>query len=78
MAQLTNAIRVRNSDVQMGDRVIIRGSEYTVVDEPTYSSASGHQMIQWGVSPVEAGPNTGIFCGVFSVWPNQDATVTNR
>jgi hypothetical protein len=67
---------VTNNDVQMGATVVIRGAEYTIVDEPRYVRAyGGHQMVEWDIRPVPAGLKTGLLSGKFQVWPNEEAAV---
>lgn len=62
-----------NKNVVMGDVVIVRGAEYTVVDEPTYVRRGDAQMIRWVIRPVPAGLKTGTHCGIWDVWPNDRA-----
>lgn len=66
-----------NTDVQMGDVVIVRGSEYTIMDEPSYVKANGYTMIEWELEPVPAGLKTGLLKGAFCVWSTETTNVVS-
>lgn len=77
---MTNTSRpapTTNSDVQMGDTVVMRGVEYVVSDEPRYVRERGHQMIEWNLTPVPAGLKTGLISGAFRVWPTETTNVVH-
>lgn len=65
-----------NTNVLMGDTVIICGASYVITDEPVYVRAYDDKlMIQWVLEPVPAGPATGLLQGPFNVWPNEYTNV---